>query len=58
MSPRTGRPRLDDPNTNRMSVCMNAETMKRLEEYCAKYGVSKGEAIRRGIMKLLEEEKE
>jgi len=35
---------------------MNSETMKRLEEYCAKHGISKGEAIRRGITKLLEEE--
>ena len=58
MSPRTGRPKLDDPNTKRMSVCLNGETMRKLEEYCKEHGITKGEAVRMGIHLLLAEKKE
>lgn len=57
MSPRTGRPKLDDPKTNRTSVNISKETLKRLEMYCKEHGITKGEAIRRGIHLLLEQEK-
>ena len=53
MSPRTGRPRLDNPNVKRTSVRLNEETMRKLEEYCEKHGITKGEAIRKGIHLLL-----
>ena len=53
MSPRTGRPRLDHPNVKRTSVRLNEETMRKLEEYCEKHGITKGEAIRKGIHLLL-----
>ncbi len=57
MSPRTGRPKLDDPNTKRMSVCLNSEIMRKLEEYCQEHRITKGEAIRKGIHLLLAEKK-
>ncbi len=57
MSPRTGRPKLDDPKVNRTSVCLDRETVDKLESYCNTHGISKGEAIRRGIHLLLENEK-
>lgn len=57
MSPRTGRPKLEDPNTKRTSVCLNKETMQKLEAYCKKHGITKGEAIRKGIHLLLAEKK-
>lgn len=56
MSP-AGRPKTDHPKLARFSIRLDAETDKRLTEYCEKHGVSKGEAIRRGIQLLLEKDK-
>ena len=53
MSPRTGRPRLETPINQRVSVRLDAETMKRLEEYCEEQEKTKGEAIREGVKLLL-----
>ena len=58
MSPRTGRPRLEDPNNKRFSVCLNDEVSKKLDEYCEKHGISKGEAIRKALLLLLSSENE
>lgn len=57
MSPRTGRPRLEDPQTKRLSVCLNQETMNKLEAYCQEQSITKGEAIRRGVLLLLAQKK-
>ena len=57
MSPRTGRPKLEDPKVNRTSVSLDRETLTRLEAYCEENNVSKGEAIRRGILLLLDKKK-
>ena len=56
MSPRTGRPKVDNPNNIRTGVRLDAETMKRLEAYCKANGITKGEAIRKGIHLLLAQE--
>ena len=56
MSPRTGRPKLEDPNNKRFSVCLNEEISSKLDEYCKEHGVSKGEAIRQGVYLLLSSE--
>lgn len=56
LSPRTGRPKLDDPKVNRTSVNLDRETLKKLEAYCTEHGITKGEAIRRGIHLLLDKE--
>lgn len=53
MSPRTGRPKVENPNNIRTGVRLDAETMKQLEAYCEKHGITKGEAIRKGIHLLL-----
>lgn len=53
MSPRTGRPKAEQPKDIRYSVRLDNETEKRLNEYCKKHGISKGEAIRQGIHLLL-----
>ena len=55
MSPRTGRPRLENPNSIKLSTRINAELNKKLEEYCENNNVSKGEVIRQGIEKVLAE---
>ena len=57
VSPRTGRPKVDDPKVNRTSVNLDKVTLERLEKYCSVHGITKGEAIRRGIHLLLENEK-
>ena len=57
MSPRTGRPKLEDPNTKRMSVCLNDKTSSELIAYCKKHGITKGAAVRKAIELLLESDK-
>lgn len=53
MSPRTGRPKVNNPKDIRYSVCLDAETEEKLTLYCEEHGITKGEAIRRGIHLLL-----
>lgn len=55
MSP-AGRPKSENPKATRFSIRLDAETERRLEAYCEKHGITKGEAIRRGIDKLLAEQ--
>lgn len=57
MSPRTGRPRAENPKDIRYSVRLDSETEASLLAYCEKHGITKGEAIRRGIHLLLAKEK-
>ena len=56
MSPRTGRPKVEDPNIIRTSINLNRATEKRLEAYCEKYGIRKAMAIRLGLLKLLDDD--
>lgn len=55
MSPRTGRPPINNPKNNRVTVRLDAELMRLLSDYCIKNGVDKAEAIREGIKRLNEE---
>lgn len=57
MSP-VGRPKSENPKSNKFSIRLDDSTEKRLESYCLQHGISKGEAIRQGIHLLLEKEKE
>ena len=57
MSPKTGRPKADKPKDIRYSVRLDAETEARLMDYCVKNGITKGEAIRKGIHLLLSSKK-
>lgn len=50
-----GRPKVDKPKEIKYSIRTDAETERRLEEYCKATGISKGEAYRKGIEKLLAE---
>ena len=52
---RTGRPKTDNPINIRTSVRLDAETDKKLNDYCETHGVTKGEAIRKGVHLLLGE---
>ena len=53
-----GRPKSENPKSNRFSIRLDDSTEKSLEDYCLHHGISKGEAIRQGIHLLLEKEKE
>lgn len=51
--PRTGRPKKDNPKSIKYSIRLDELTENRLVSYCVKWGITKGEAIRRGIELLL-----
>ncbi len=55
MSPRTGRPKADKPKDIKYSIRIDAETEEKLKLYCENHGISKGEAIRKGIYLLLKQ---
>lgn len=57
MSPRTGRPKVDNPINIRTSVRLDKKTDDELNEYCIKNNISKGEAIRKGVHLLLKGKK-
>jgi len=52
MSPRTGRPKIENPKTERITVRLDDESAETLKIYCKQNNVDKAEAIRRGIYKL------
>ena len=57
MSPRTGRPKVDNPKQSRFSIRLDKEREDKLQKYCQEHNVTKGEAIRQGIDLLLEQQK-
>lgn len=57
MSPKLGRPKAEKPKEIRYSIRLDAETESRLQEYCEKHGITKGEAVRQGIHLLLAQKK-
>lgn len=57
MSPRTGRPKSDRPKSNDIKVRLDDETHQRLLDYCEAEGITKAEAIRRGIDLVLKDKK-
>lgn len=52
MSPRTGRPKIENPKSERITVRLDNECSEILKKYCEQEIVEKAEAIRRGIFKL------
>ena len=57
MSPRTGRPKSENPKSNSIHVRLDSETIEILNTYCSQNNVTKTEAIRHGIYKLRSENK-
>lgn len=54
MSPRTGRP-TDCLKDHDVKVRIDDDTHRRLLQYCEKHGITKAEAIRKGIHLVLEQ---
>ena len=55
MSPRTGRPKSDNPKSDRITIRLDNEHSQIIHKYCEQEKVEKAEAIRRGIQKLKSE---
>lgn len=54
MTAKIGRPKVENPKNVKYSIRLDIETEEKLKKYCEKNNITKGEAIRRGIDKLLE----
>ena len=57
MSPKTGRPKVENPKGINLTIRLDPETEKMLRQYCEDKKITRGEAIRRGIHLLLVQEK-
>ena len=55
MSPRTGRPKSENPKSNPIHVRLDDETQEILEKYCNQENIAKTEGITRGIHRLKSE---
>lgn len=53
MSPRTGRPKLDNPKDIDVKVRFDKQLHAQLMEYCAKHKITRTDAIRAGVHLLL-----
>jgi len=52
MSPRTGRPKVENPKSIPIHVRLDQECKEVLTQYCQQEQIAKTEGIRRGILKL------
>lgn len=57
MSPRTGRPKISNPKDVDLKVRIDTATHSELVEYGKRHNVTKAEAARQGIRKLLDDDK-
>lgn len=57
MSPRTGRPKADNPKSVNLTIRLDSETENLLRQYCETHKITRGEAIRQGIHLLLTQKK-
>jgi hypothetical protein len=56
MNPRTGRPKADNPKCIDVKVRFDEDTHAKLIKYCEKNGITRTEALRKGVDLLLEKE--
>ena len=57
MSPRTGRPKVDNPKNHDIKVRIDEATNQAIIRYAEKYNIARTEAIRRAIDLLLSQDK-
>lgn len=55
MSPRTGRPKVENPQDQRFSIRLDAITCKKIDEYSRKSGKTRAKIIREAIQNFLAE---
>lgn len=57
MSPRTGRPKSDNPKSHDIKVRVDDETLRTLDAYCKKNNETRAGVIRKSIVHFLGIEK-
>lgn len=57
MSPRTGRPKVDNPKDVDVKVRIDKATNEQLLKYCKENKISRAEAIRQGIHLIIGQKK-
>lgn len=55
MSPRTGRPKTDNPKVKQLGVRLDEETLNKLDALTDYYKETRAEVLRRGVEKLYSE---
>ena len=55
MSPRTGRPKADNPKVKQLGVRLDKETLEKLDVLTEHYKETRVQVLRRGIEKLFSE---
>lgn len=55
ISPRTGRPKLENSKDTRIGVRLNSETLRKLDEIASLRKESRSEVVRRGIEREYED---
>lgn len=58
MSPRTGRPKAENPKDINVKVRFDEELHNKLLNYCKEHKITRTEAIRKGVHLLLADKKE
>lgn len=56
MSPKTGRPKADNPLTIEVKARIDIKTNEKLNQYCKDNNVTRTEVVRKGIEKVLSEQ--
>ena len=49
MSPRTGRPKIENPKSVQVTARLDAETVKKLDECTKALSMTKADVIRKGV---------
>ncbi len=57
LSPRTGRPKSENPKSLEVKARIDAETAKKLQEHCKKHNKTRTDVVREGIELVLRQEK-
>ena len=55
MSPRTGRPKVDNPMDINVKIRFDKDLHEKLMKYCEENNITRTEAIRQGVNLLLEQ---
>lgn len=57
LSPRTRRPKSDNPKGSGLKACIDTETDRRIQEYCKRRNKIRTQVVREGIELVLVQEK-
>ncbi len=56
MTPRTGRPKSENPKTVEVKARIDVETNEELIKFCKKYNLTRTDVVRKGIKCVLDKE--